>query len=529
MPVNKRSATDISNRIKTFPGPYVAYVKSATDVNRMGRLAVHIPELHGTYDEVSKTLGAATIMVSYCSPFAGTTPLSETTDGNREYGNTQKSYGFWMVPPDIDTKVLVMFANGDINRGYWMGCVFEEYMNHMTPGNANSQPNKYVGTSFENDRYYSEFGMESAPVAEAQRKAETNLVSRGNLDPDKDSVYTVRPVNPYMADALIGQGLHNDNVRGGTSSSARRETPSQVFGISTPGPIDFEGQQTPPRESINRHGKIFSGGGPNPGNTIGKVAHSRLGGHQFVMDDGTPAKKVNRSITQPITNELIRLRTRSGAQLLLHNTEGLVYITNNDGTAWIEFTQDGKIDIWSQDSISVHTRMDYNMKADRDINLEAGRNINIKAIGTSPFSDDTATKGRIHIDAGSNIEMKAAADIKQKAAVDFKLYAGVNGKIEVGTNINFYAGVDFLANTGNEIHMNTAGKVSAGHVGSTNVESLTTYTNQGIYFNDTLAQAQSILKRVPTKEPYAEHENKRPDKTTWHETDRELPDEREIT
>jgi uncharacterized protein (DUF2345 family) len=206
-----------------------------------------------------------------------------------------------------------------------------------------------------------------------------------------------------------------------------------------------------------------------------------------------------------------------------------VYITNNDGTAWIEFTQDGKIDIWSQDSISVHTRMDYNMKADRDINLEAGRNINIKAIGTSPFSDDTATKGRIHIDAGSNIEMKAAADIKQKAAVDFKLYAGVNGKIEVGTNINFYAGVDFLANTGNEIHMNTAGKVSAGHVGSTNVESLTTYTNQGIYFNDTLAQAQSILKRVPTKEPYAEHENKRPDKTTWHETDRELPDEREIT
>ena len=528
MPVNKRSAvSDISNKIKTFPGPYVAYVKSATDVNRMGRLAVHIPELHGTYDEVSKTLDAATIAVSYCSPFAGQTPLSETTEGNREYGNTQKSYGFWMVPPDIDTKVLVMFANGDINRGYWMGCLFEEYMNHMTPGIANSDPNKYVGTSAENDKYYIDNAMESAPVAEAQRKAETNLVSRGNLDPDKDSVYTVRPVNPYMADTLIGQGLHNDNVRGSTSSSARRETPSQVFGISTPGPIDFEGQQTPPRESINRHGKIFSGGGPNPGNTIGKVAHSRLGGHQFVMDDGTPAKKVNKSITQPITNELIRLRTRSGAQLLLHNTEGLVYITNTEGTAWIEFTRDGKIDIYAKDSVSVHTENDFNLRAERDINLEAGRNVNVKATGQNANnnfvnSDADRTTGRVHIDASANIEMIAGSNINQKAGADYKLYA-VNGKIEVQTNIDFYAGTDFLANTGNEIHMNTPGKVSQGHVPSTVVQNLTTWKNAGVN------QEYSIMKRVPTKEPYAEHENKRKDKTIPTVTDRERTDEREIT
>mgnify|MGYP004173768169 CR=1 FL=1 len=37
---------------------------------------------------------------------------------------------------------------------------------------------------------------------------------------------------------LIDQGLANDNVRGNTTSSARRESPSQVFGISTPGPLD---------------------------------------------------------------------------------------------------------------------------------------------------------------------------------------------------------------------------------------------------------------------------------------------------
>ena len=140
MATNKRtSQSQLSSKIKTHPGPYIGFVKSATDVNRMGRLAVHIPALHGEYDEVSKSLSAATITVSYCSPFAGTTPHSETTSGDREYANTQKSYGFWMVPPDIDTQVLVMFANGDINKGYWIGCLYEQYMNHMTPGLANGQ------------------------------------------------------------------------------------------------------------------------------------------------------------------------------------------------------------------------------------------------------------------------------------------------------------------------------------------------------------------------------------------------------
>ena len=67
------------------------------------------------------------------------------------------------------------------------------------------------------------------------------------------------------------QGLIKDDTRGITTSSARREVPSAVFGISTPGPIDKNGKR----------GKI------------GKAEHlvdgafvSRLGGSTFVMDDG---------------------------------------------------------------------------------------------------------------------------------------------------------------------------------------------------------------------------------------------------
>lgn len=487
MAINKRTPIgDIQNKIKVFPGPYVGYVKSATDVNRMGRLAVFIPTLHGTYDEVNKELESQTVTVSYCSPFAGQTPLSETTTGDREFINTQKSYGFWMIPPDVDTKVLVMFANGDINTGFWMGCVFEDYMNNMTPGIASG---KFVGNSEQNERYYSTYELESAPVAEAQRKAESQNVKRFNTSPKTDNAYNYKPVHEPQTETLITQGLHKDSVRGTSSASARRETPSQVFGISTPGPIDFNGQQTAIRESINRHGKIFTNGDESK-----KVAHSRLGGHQFVMDDGTPAKNVNNKITEPIKDELIRLRTRSGAQLLLHNTEGLVYIINNSGTAWIEFTQDGKIDIYAKDSVSIHTENDMNFRADRDINLEAGRNINIKATGQNTEENiaiGTTTTGRVHIEAQGNYE----------------LVIGTDGLIKAGDNIKTYAGTDFNVNTGNEIHMNTSGKVSSNVVSSLN----THYTSK----------KTSIMKRIPTQEPWEDHEDKKRDSVGKYLTDRE--------
>jgi len=505
MAVNKRSTvSDQQKKVKIHPGPYIGYVKNPSDANRMGRLFVFIPEIHGEYDETNKDIASQTVVVNYCSPFAGQTPVSDTTSGTREFANTQKSYGFWMVPPDVDTKVLVMFANGDINNGYWMGCVFEDYMNHMTPGIASSE--KFVGNEQENDRVY-QYDMDKTPVAEPQRRAETTNISRINTKLTDDNAFRYRPIHTPQTDVLIKQGLEKDDVRGHTSSSARRETPSQVFGISTPGPIDFEGQQTNIKESINRHGIVY--GTNNP-----------------LDNPRKPQIRVGSKVVTPITNELIRLRTRSGAQLLLHNTEELVYITNTSGTAWIEFTKDGKIDIYAQDSVSIHTEQDMNFRANRDINFEAGRNVNIKAVGSTTGNE---VKGRVHIDAGDNIEMKATDDIKLQAGAEFKLYATTNGKIEVGTNINFYAGVDFLANTGNEIHMNTSGKVSAGHVSNSNVSSLSVFKNKGLSFISPDDFTNSIMKRVPTAEPYAEHENKRYDNTSWEMTDREKIDKRDVS
>jgi hypothetical protein len=157
-----------------------------------------------------------------------------------------------------------------------------------------------------------------------------------------------------------------------------------VFGMSSPGPLNREGK------------KKFLGNSESP--TPTPVPVQRLGGTQFVMDDGddryyrenkpsdgppnylnfTPSQLGDKDIPY---NEHFRIRTRTGHQLLFHNSEDLIYIGNSRGTAWIEFTSDGKIDIYAEDSINIRTKQDFNFVADRDFNIEVGRNFNLKVNG----------------------------------------------------------------------------------------------------------------------------------------------------
>ena len=49
---------------------------------------------------------------------------------------------------------------------------------------------------------------------------------------------TFRPIQHTLSESIVKQGLALDPIRGAGSSSARRESPSEVFGLLTPGPRD---------------------------------------------------------------------------------------------------------------------------------------------------------------------------------------------------------------------------------------------------------------------------------------------------
>ncbi len=428
------------------PGPFLAKVVSHLDSTYMGALEVQLEHVVG--NDPGKEGQMRT--VRYMSPFAGQTSVDFVGE-DETYNNAQKSYGMWMVPPDVGSTVVCFFINGDPARGYWIGCVRDEGMNFMTPGLA--------ATTFAID------GVESrVPVAEYNKVA----VPVGNSDSTKN-----RKAQHPFTDVLQTQGLLKDDTRGITTSSARREVPSSVFGISTPGPLDK--QSGAPRATIGKDEHKV------PGAPI-----SRLGGTTFVMDDGDDkflrktlageGPPEYASVEQDETdgdktiphNELVRIRTRTGHQILLHNSEDLIYIGNAKGTTWIELTSNGKIDIYAQDSVSIHTENDLNVTADRDINFVAGRNINFNAAEN------------FFMTLGTNYEIKAGGD----------------GKLTVAGQSNIKAGGDHVETAAN-IHMNGPAAAEAA--------------------------AAPKAQRIPLHEPWAGHENLDPlshtaDKTEAVET-----------
>ena len=108
-------------------------------------------------------------------------------------------------------------------------------------------------------------------------------------------------------------------------------------------------------------------------------ANSRQGGHTFVMDDGTPQDNVSGKVVGIKSNELIRLRTRTGHQLLMHDTEGVVYIANGSGKAFIEMEKDGTISIFSDAGINLRSGGDFNIHSDTNMQFHAKGSIKFTA------------------------------------------------------------------------------------------------------------------------------------------------------
>jgi len=398
-------------RSKRYDGMYIGYVKENTDVQKMGRLRVWIPEFGSKEDSRE-----GWFVVSYSSPFAGAT--SPKILGNNEKLNeaTQTSYGFWAVVPDLDNQVIVMFANGDPSRGVFMGCLYQQFMNNMVPGIAG-------GSNYQ-------FPFVDAPMAEYNKNTTANVT---------DSIK--RPANTTTAEGINAQGLIKDPIRGPTTASARRESPSSIIGLLSPGPANPDAK--------------------------GK----RLGGSQFYMDDGEGTEK-------------IRIRTKSGAQFLLDETNGIVYAINKLGTSWMQMDAEGNFDIFAAKSVSVRSQEDVNFRGDRDVNIEAGRNINIKARNDYLGSDDGSIGDEDSGTGGGDIIIQALNDLQTTAKNDvaftitdgnFDFNVAGNVASTVGGTYGLKVGGAMITSTGGTYDLNASGAITistgaALGVGSTNFD-----------------------------------------------------------
>jgi hypothetical protein len=389
--------------VPSQPGPFIGTVMSNVDPTRSGRLRVYIETFaDGAMEDDTKWT-----TVEYLPGFFGTTPInSGTTTGVGTYPGNRNTYGMWFTPPDIGVKVMCIFVNGERDKGYYIGVLPEQGLNHMVPAigastaaaTANADQQKYFANSTQ------------LPVSEINA-ANAGIINNPRFFDQP------KPVHAVAAATMFQQGIITDTARGPVASSSQRESPSQVFGISTPGrPIyqgGFKQEEIPSR---------IDQGAISPVDT--KVI-GRMGGHTLVMDDGSIEGK----------DQMIRLRTAKGHQITMSDSGDFFYIIHANGQTWLEFGSKGTVDLYSSNSVNIRTQGDLNLHADGSINMFAGKNIKIKSKETTQIETDKDLV--IRADKSMTVYAKATLSIKADGTL------GLQGK-----NATFNGGSSIVASAG---------------------------------------------------------------------------------
>lgn len=322
------------------------------------------------------------------------------------------------------------------------------------------------------------------------------------FDPQPNKHEQPKPYHKVHYEAIRNQGLKNDPIRGFSQHGAKSSPASKVYGILT------------------------------------------KKGHYISMED-TPS------------DSKIRIRTVNGGQLLIDDSEGLVYINNNSGTGWVEISAEGKISIYGDDDISLRTKGNLNFYSDMHINMEGKGNINLKAGGnvntestnftslvnnnfvlnttgktvinstdkvsiTSDKDIGIVSMGSFQASATKDIDFSALANMKISSTGNMDVSAVGNlsmGGMVVGVSAQATLGLQataMLSLVGATIMENSGGAVvppvAAGEVSATRISLKPISVNDKIDVLQPLSDDDIVISNVstivstfPTHEPCPEH------------------------
>lgn len=445
------------------PGAYIGIVKNNVDPSRSGKLQVYIQQFGGSNPNNDQAWST----VSYCPPFYGSTPAGASAGtGAFEQGNPQ-SYGMWFTPPDVGVQVLCLFVAGE-PTGYYVGCIPSPGIIHMIPSIGSVDKAQAITQNKTQASYFS--GATRLPVTEINSTNKQISQSPKYFDQPK-------PVHSYLAGILFQQGLINDQVRGSIGSTSQRESPSNCYGISTPGRAIYLGGIGAKTGDAGITSNDLTAAQSNAATVI-----ARRGGHTFVMDDGDLKGQDN----------LIRIRTAKGHQITMSDDGDCFYICHANGQAWIEMGQEGTLDVYTTNSVNLRTQGTINLHADEDINMFAGGKINMKS-----------TKGTImQSDADMTVSNKGKLTLFSQGGIGIK----TPGTLAITSQLGSWATSSELVFNGSKINLNGGHRIE--------VETpigLTKYLHPKVEFNASAgwvaipSAVESIVTRAPTHEPYPYH------------------------
>jgi len=446
-------------------GPFIGIVKNNVDSTRSGKIDVYIEFLSGP-DENNPDFWKP---MSYISPFYGSTDPDSPDTGAGSFLQNKHSYGMWYTPPDVGTRVICFFANGDPNQGYYLGSVVTgDEPHHMVPAigstsnyvlEAGQQPGLFANST---QLPVVEYNDENPAITEAPNWPRVPY-----------------PVHNYLAGVLVQQGVISDNVRGTIGSNSYRESPSTVYGVSTPGRPIYSGGYSDVEITAR-----LNQDANNPGSVpIGSMkVIGRRGGHSFIMDDGD----INGN------DQLVRIRTAKGHQIMLSDSGDSLHIMHANGQSWVELGLEGTIDLFATNSVNIRSQGDINLHADASINLNSGSTMNMY----SEFTMNLETTA-LQLTGKNTLTAYSEKYVGVKSDGSLALQNSKTGSWNGGSALNLKAGCISL-NSGSAASVAKTTKIPRQKLPDVIFDSTSGWTVEQ-------NKIDTVVTRAPTHEPYPLH------------------------
>lgn len=438
--VNPRKQTDFIT---------IGTVVGTSDPQQLGRIKVMCPQ----WGDVLSTPVEDLPWVSYITPVGGDFSVGTRGPGIQET-NGRVGYGFWSIPK-VGAQVAVMCLDGDPMIRVYIGCLYTPLTTHTLPhGRFTYDDHPAIDAS--GPVPFGPLSTNDAPI----EPLATNLKEAfGNQQKNfewqtRAADYQVSAVHPDHLDYTFSRVPDDFDVKDGITPSDWTST--QGYNKTTYDQTELES-------------KITSFTSP--------------GFHSWSMDDRQE-------------NCRFRLRTTSGHQILMDDTNERIYISTSKGNNWVEMDQNGNIDVYSANKVNIHSNREINLTSDEtirmyakkgihmvsedEIRMEAKKDVNVKSTGGNLRVDINQS---VFLTAAQSIHNKAGASIYDTAAANIQYRAGGIMNLSSGDNTNVNSGGDYIVTAATVHHNGPTAEVAQ---------------------SATVANAQPAMwtNRVPAHEPW---------------------------
>ncbi len=409
----------------------IGRVIDTNDPQQMGRIRVFCPA-YGDKEEM--TIGNIP-WAMYVSPLGGI--VNSGTRGHTKSPATGPvAYGMWNIPK-LGSYVLVGTIDGDKSKRFYAGCIQPQYMTHTMPhgrydwDNSDSTGNPDGPLDTNEDpieplysNFQQHFGGNTNPEwktrgADMQVAGITNLHVQSKFDSPGTTV----------ADHNWGQSTTVQSEDGST-----RTIDGIGYGID---------QQRP--------GDVYDDtGGYNYDSLI--YSWTTPGFHSISMDDRHD-------------NNRVRIRTTSGHQIIMDDTNERMYVSTAGGETWIEIDAVGNIDIYASKNVSTHAGGDINFTAGKafrvqaeDIHLQTSNDFRINSSNdTSIIANNIRAEATtdVFLQSGFTMHLKSLDETFIESAEPMHIKTGSTLHLQSGSQMNLKTDSgDIVAQASANIHLN---------------------------------------------------------------------------